>query len=452
MEARFVPRTITASLLLFVIIILGWSCFPSGAEAAPVVFVRPDGDDGQCNGLVDAPYPGGTGPLPCAFQTFFKAHQIVDDGGTIHVGAGTYPDGFQIAKNLTVQGAGVDDTIIDTGGTPWGIIIFTSPPDPPPTVTITGFTVQNAASASPGAGVLNWGAIVTLDSCAVRDNTANSGAGVHNTLDGIMLISNCVIEGNVATELYGGGGIVNEGSLYMENSIVRDNHADAAGANGGGLHNNNSASHEVKIYRSTFSGNSAEQSGSAIHDAGDGDVLIVNSTVTGNIVHAAYGPGDGTIASGPNGTFTMLFSTVAGNFANGPGVEGGIVTYGPVIVSNSIVANNDNAECLATGSGSITSQGHNIDSGTSCGFASAGDLVNTDPLLGSLGDYGGPTHTLPLLPGSPAINTASDIACADPAVGGIDQRGVARPVGLGCDIGAYESEFPYGLWLPLIIR
>src|SRR5262245_60451640 len=82
----------------------------------------------------------------------------------------------------------------------------------------------------------------------------------------------------------------------------------------------------------------------------------------------------------------------------------------------------------------ITVAGGNISSDGSCNFSAPGSLNNTDPALGPLGDYGGPTPTMPLLAGSPAIDRAISAFCPS-----TDQRGVARPVGAGCDIGAFES-------------
>jgi hypothetical protein len=81
----------------------------------------------------------------------------------------------------------------------------------------------------------------------------------------------------------------------------------------------------------------------------------------------------------------------------------------------------------------MTSLGHNLDSGTGCGVTGAGDLSGVNPLLGPLASNGGPTQTMALLSGSPAIDAGDDGACPSN-----DQRGVTRPQGSHCDIGAYE--------------
>jgi len=80
-------------------------------------------------------------------------------------------------------------------------------------------------------------------------------------------------------------------------------------------------------------------------------------------------------------------------------------------------------------------QGYNLDSGASCGLSRPTDLANTDPLLDPPTFNGGPTPTQTLLPGSPAINRGGSRANGSPAS---DQRGVSRPQGAACDIGAYE--------------
>jgi hypothetical protein len=99
------------------------------------------------------------------------------------------------------------------------------------------------------------------------------------------------------------------------------------------------------------------------------------------------------------------------------------------VVVNTILAGN----APSNGSGPITDAGHNLSSDNSCAFMNVGSLNNTDPMLGPLADNGGPTLTMALLPGSPAID-AGDDAAAPPT----DQRGAPRPFGAATDIGAYE--------------
>jgi len=155
------------------------------------------------------------------------------------------------------------------------------------------------------------------------------------------------------------------------------------------------------------------------------------------------------------GQTTLINVTIAGNTANSATEAGGLMVYGKVDVQNSIIAGNTNDECGGD-LGLINSLGDNIESDTSCGFTETSDQQSTDPTLGSLQDNGGLTWTMALLPGSPAIDTGNNTACAAVPVSGVDQRGWTRPIdadGDGkeeCDIGAYEKTID--LYLPLVVR
>jgi len=107
------------------------------------------------------------------------------------------------------------------------------------------------------------------------------------------------------------------------------------------------------------------------------------------------------------------------------------------VLRNSIVANSTTGPNCA---GALTDGGFNLDSGSTCRFTALSHALNgVDPLLGSLAFNGGNTATRALLPGSPAIEAGGTIANGCPNT---DQRGVARPQGTRCDIGAFEVVGP----------
>ncbi len=159
------------------------------------------------------------------------------------------------------------------------------------------------------------------------------------------------------------------------------------------------------------------------------DVTIRNGDTTG------VGNGGG-ILNDAGGTLTLNNSTVTGNSASV--LAGGIFNNsGTATLKNMIVANQTaGGDC----DGTITSAGYNLSSDSTCGFTATGDQQDTNPLLGALANNGGPTRTHALGAGSPAIDTGNP---ATPGSGGnaceaTDQRGVARPQGTFCDIGAFE--------------
>jgi hypothetical protein len=170
---------------------------------------------------------------------------------------------------------------------------------------------------------------------------------------------------------------------------------------------------------------------------------IADTTFTGNSAIASGGisePENGGGAIFNSGVLTLSNDTFAGNSVGGSFHGSNINDSGKVVYRNTIVANGTgDANCFYASSSVATDGGYNLDSGTSCGFSSANhSLTNTDPKLGALADNGGPTQTMALGVGSPAIDAANNSVCAAAPVSGIDQRGVARPQGPACDIGAFE--------------
>jgi len=179
----------------------------------------------------------------------------------------------------------------------------------------------------------------------------------------------------------------------------------------------------------------------------EGDLTITRSTISGNTSAPHYYPaaicglgllleinsstisGNNAIGVLPLFASSILSSTITGN--TGGDYSGGIDnSYAAVVeLTNTIVSGNSPADCY----GPISSNGHNLDSDGSCNLTDVTDLPNTDPLLGPLADNGGPTETHALQSGSPAIG-AGGAACE-----ATDQRGVTRPQGDACDIGAYEK-------------
>jgi hypothetical protein len=189
-------------------------------------------------------------------------------------------------------------------------------------------------------------------------------------------------------------------------------------------------------------------SGSGSSNRNGGTMTLVNSTVSSN--HGAAG-----IAN--DAALVLVNSTVANNVAGDAyppfALGGGIVNRGTATVRNSLIAGNSRfagdvsvlepSDC----DGVLTSEGFNLVESTA-GCTLAGDLTGVltgvDPLLGALGDNGGPVPTHALRVGSPAINAGNPSGCLDAQGNPLstDQRGFPRPSGPACDIGAFEQTQP----------
>jgi hypothetical protein len=264
---------------------------------------------------------------------------------------------------------------------------------------------------------------------------AQEGGGIFATAQSTLNLSNSIVTNNRATAGLGqGGGIFVAGTLNLTNSTISGNVATCCG---GGLKVSLGAT--ATVTGSTFSGNQA--TGGGARGAGiltQGTLTLTNSTISGNSSPAG-GSGGGLLALG--GTTTLLNVTIASNTGNaGTGANLDIFGAGVMVsAKNTIIANpTSGLNCRIAGGGVLTSNGSNLDSSNACGFNPAlGDLINTDPQLGALASNGSPTQTRALLAGSPAINAVTAGNCPPPSV---DQRGVTRPQGSACDIGAFEFQ------------
>ena len=319
-----------------------------------------------------------------ACATIGHAISLASSGDSIIVAPGGYPEHLTIGKSLTILGSGATTTIIQ----------------------IPNFVMQNVVTISSAT-------TVTLSGFTIRNGTSPFGGGIRN--GGTLTINNCTLTGNKAvfTRLTGGGsggGILNSGTLTINNSTLSGNRADRVGggiANGGALTINNS----------TISGNSA---------------------VDPSLVDPPFGYGGGIYNNG--GRLTINNGTLNGNSARISG--GSIYNAATATLQNSIVASSPSGGNCG---GTVSSNGYNLSSDGTCNFNRPGDLNNHDPLLGPLQNNGGPTHTMALLPGSPAIDGGNPSGCTD-GQGNLfktDQRGMPRPDqedSVGCDMGAYESQ------------
>jgi hypothetical protein len=154
------------------------------------------------------------------------------------------------------------------------------------------------------------------------------------------------------------------------------------------------------------------------------------------------------MAGGGGQTLNLASDTIASNTASGSAATGGnLYLSGTVIsaVKNSIIAMGTAAQggqnCAA---GTLTSAGYNVEDRSQCGLTNPSDQHPTDAKLGQLGDHGGLLETVPLLEGSAAINGGNPNGCTDFSGMPIDtdERGVPRPQGARCDVGAFEFSAP----------
>ena len=319
------------------------------------------------------------------------------------------------------------------------------------TVTIDGhgLTLSGGTAGSPGA--FDMLAVGSAGSLTLDKTTIENGAiGIHQPNGGNVTLTSSTVNGNGSDGISQSSG----SSVSLTNSTVSNNGNDGI----------DQGSSSIIVANSSISGN-----GRTGIRQDSGSVVVINSTISGNVSSAIRQVSDSS-------SVTLLNSTLSVN-----GFDGIFQVGGSIILTNSTVsgshgygfrqgsgrstltatllADNIDGNCSSP---SLADDGYNLSDDASCGFSAAGSqnsVSDADLNLGTLGDYGGPTQTIPLLPGSTAIdaiptgNSNGSIVCLDangqpildpstnqPVI--TDQRGIARPQGLGCDIGAFETAIP----------
>ena len=357
-------------------------------------------------GSPDAPDPApnnGICESSVGVCTLRAAIQTANGGAgadTVQVPAGTFTltvapagDDTSVSGDLditdsatTVQGAGARATVISGGGIDRVFHLLASGEQ------ISALTITGGASAtfSAGAHVDVSGSLTVTEVAVIGNNAEGAAGGIGNR--GQLTVVRSTVSGNTATSTgageAGGGGIASTGTTVVENSTVTGNTSTAGtGVSfGGGIGTDSNSL--TQINNSTISGNTAVSNG-------------------------------GTATGGNLGARSSSFQL------KGTIISGGAAATG--------------ANCGTLTGGSFSSQGGNLEAPTiQCGLsAAAGDILTFDAGLGPLANNGGPTDTLALLPGSPATDTLT-AGCPPPDT---DQRGVHRPIGKACDVGAFEA-FP----------
>jgi Ricin-type beta-trefoil lectin domain len=288
-------------------------------------------------------------------------------------------------------------------------------------LTLSGGLANNGVSG--GGAIFSHGPL-TVSQTTFSGNSAPAATGTSGgaiDASGPLAVSLSTFSGNTAQE---GGGILTQNTTSVTDTTFSGNTATIFG--GGAIV---SVVGTLTVTGSTFTGNTGPGGGAIDNDA---TVHVSNSTFTGN---TAGSNGGGAI--GNFGTATITQSTLSGNSSAFGANLHNLTTGAPMTVTQSIVADGGGGGTNCSGSPAIVDGGYNIDTGTSCGFSAANHSQNnTNPQLGALASNGGPTQTMALPAGSPAVNAipATVAGCS----GSTDQRGVSRPQGPACDIGAYE--------------
>ncbi len=383
----------------------------------------------------------GCGTLGSPCKTISYLLPSVSTGDQISV-TSAITDNFTLDINVTIAGA--PGASIDGSG----MRIITV--DAGVSASLSNLTLRNGGGSQDGGLIHNAGALA-ISNATLTGGVLNgrNGGAIYNT--GNVTITGSVITDNEAQQGYGGG-IENEGVVFISNSTISNNRADS----GGGI--DNFADGEVHVQRAVVMGNSAASgagiyndfgsptrvwltdtavvSNSASNEAGGifngGRLSLANVTVSNN--HLNNGEGVAIDhRSGPLSMLSMLNVTIAANTVANADDSSAVHFAGAGTIQNSAIANGGLSNC----SGGLNSAGYNLSSDNTCSFLDqATDMEDVEAQLGALQHSAITYDTYTNLPlrGSLLINRIPVAMCslAD------DQRGVSRPQGDSCDVGAHE--------------
>lgn len=288
-----------------------------------------------------------------------------------------------------------------------------------------------------GGGITTYdgGGRLVIKNTKVLNNTAEDGAAIIVGEPGKLLMTHSVVAGNTGVDYSGGIDLYGTGAT-IKDSTIANNRSTGDGGYGGGIYDESNDG-PVLIEGTTFSNNFATTGGGGIYAESD-SWTIRNSTFSHNeALNQDQTVGEGGAIYNDGAAMSLQNVTITQN--NAYDTAGIYSDGGTTTIKNSIVAHNRDfgedhwVEDCYENSGDIISAGHNVNGDGSCdpvGSDITGDSTNQlFPGLDVLGNYGGPTQTHALLPGSPAINHGK--GCPNK-----DQRG--HPRNGKCDIGAFE--------------
>ncbi len=359
---------------------------------------------------------GGRNPAvnPTILSGEIGAADTISDN-TYHVVTGYGVSSAAVLDGFTITGGNADaQSPHDRGG---GMRSVGGSP------TLRNLIFRNNTATGGGGGLYGFCSSPTLTDVTFSGNSTgwpSSGGGMYND-QGSPTLRHVTFVGNSAIDR--GGGMFNDSSDATLNGVILSNNSADYG---GGIFSNNG---KTTLMNVTFSYNSGSAGGGGLFNYYSESKLtnvtfINNSTgqVCGGMVNAYASP-------------ILTNVTFKGNLAIMSG--GGLCNFhGNTQVRNAIFWANtasDNSTQIYDDLSQPILLSDSVVQGGCPPYSACTNVINIDPKLGALGNYGGFTQTVPLLPGSSAIDKGNAAVCPS-----TDQRGVPRPQGAGCDIGAYE--------------